>query len=219
MEKSIESIWKEGFLENDALVAPKLNNLYTQKSIHIIDKFKRMYKINIIAIITFAIILVPVSIIVKTQYMGIPMFFLLILVAFYGIKFKKKLDKIDKSLNSYQYLHSFDNWVKEMISFNTKLSRYLYPYVFLSMVLGGFWFVDDDGTLLGEKIVGEILYGFPDIYMINGIPIIGIIGVIIVVAILAYFGGRIGKWEVNLVYGRILKKLDETLADMEELRA
>jgi len=40
MEKSIETIWKEGFLESDALVAPKLNDLYNQKSIHIVDKFK-----------------------------------------------------------------------------------------------------------------------------------------------------------------------------------
>jgi hypothetical protein len=31
MEKSIENIWKEGFLKNDALVAPTLNNLYNQK--------------------------------------------------------------------------------------------------------------------------------------------------------------------------------------------
>jgi hypothetical protein len=30
MEKSIETIWKEGFLKNDALIAPKINNLYTQ---------------------------------------------------------------------------------------------------------------------------------------------------------------------------------------------
>ena len=44
MEKSIESIWKEGFLQKNAMVAPKLNNLYNKKSIHIIDKFKRMFQ-------------------------------------------------------------------------------------------------------------------------------------------------------------------------------
>ena len=54
MEKSIESIWKQGFLENDAMVAPKLNNLYNQKSIHIIDKFKRMFKINLNALVIFS---------------------------------------------------------------------------------------------------------------------------------------------------------------------
>jgi hypothetical protein len=42
------------FFKNDALVAPKLNNLYNQKSIDIVDKFKRMYKINRIAILVFA---------------------------------------------------------------------------------------------------------------------------------------------------------------------
>ena len=218
MEKSIETIWKEGFLKDNALVAPKLNNLYNQKSIHIVDKFRRMYKINIIAIFVFASILLPVTFIVKMQYMGVPMFVLFIVIAFFGIKFMKKLDKIDSSLNSYQYLNSFNKWLKEMVSFNTKLSRYLYPYIFLSMV-SGFWFIDDEGTLLGEKIVGEILYGYPEIYMIYGIPIIGIIGIIFIVSILAFFGGRIGKWDMNLVYGRILRKLDILMADMEELRA
>lgn len=53
MEKSIETIWREGFLKSDALVAPKLNELYNQKSIHIVDKFKSMYRINLIAIVVF----------------------------------------------------------------------------------------------------------------------------------------------------------------------
>ena len=56
MERSIENIWKEGFRKSDALVAPKINNLYNQKSIHIIDKFKRMFKINLIAIAVFSFV-------------------------------------------------------------------------------------------------------------------------------------------------------------------
>ena len=55
MENSIETIWKEGFLKNDALVAPKLNDLYNQKSLHLIDQLKRMFKINLMAILAFAI--------------------------------------------------------------------------------------------------------------------------------------------------------------------
>jgi len=61
MEKSIESIWKEGFLKSDALVAPKVNNLYTQKSIHVIDKFKRMFRINLIAIVVFSFVFLIIS--------------------------------------------------------------------------------------------------------------------------------------------------------------
>ena len=70
MEKSIENIWKEGFLKSDALVAPKINNLYNQKSIHIIDKFKRMFKINLIAIVAFSFIFLIVSFFVGIPLMG-----------------------------------------------------------------------------------------------------------------------------------------------------
>ena len=73
MEKSIETIWKEGFIKNDALVAPKLNDLYNQKSIDIVEKFKRMYKLNRIGIAAFAIIIIPLSYGTKMIYMGIPM--------------------------------------------------------------------------------------------------------------------------------------------------
>jgi hypothetical protein len=50
MEKSIEHIWKTGFLDSKALVAPQVNDLYTRKSEHIIEKFKRMFRFNLKAI-------------------------------------------------------------------------------------------------------------------------------------------------------------------------
>ena len=218
MEKSIESIWKDGFLNNDALVAPKLNDLYNQKSIDIVDKFRRMYKINIIGIIVFALVFLPVAAITKIPYMGMPMFILFLTVAFYGSKFKKKLDNINKNQNSYQYLKTFDNWTKEMIMFNTKLSRYLYPYVFLSMV-AGFWFGSFGGNIPGIDLVNKLLIDYPDMIIVFGVPLFGWIGVIIVVTLLSFFGGRIGKWDVNIGYGRILRRLETLLKDMEELRA
>ena len=218
MEKSIETIWKEGFINNDALIAPKINDLYNQKSIDIVDKFRRMYKINIIGILLFAVILLPVNIAVKIPYMGIPMFFLFIFIASYAIKFKKKLDTIDKNLNSYQYLKSFDNWTKEMIHFNTKFSRFLYPFVFLSLV-AGFWFGGFGGNIPGQDVVDLLLINYPDMLMVFDTPLFIILGLIFGVAFLAYFGGRIGKWDLNLGYGRILRRLDTLLKDMEELRA
>ena len=131
MKKSIETIWKEGFLKKDALIVPKLNDLYGQKSIDIVDKFRRMYKINIIAIVAFAFIILPMALVTRIPYMGIPMFFLFMTIVYFAIGFKKELDTIDKNVNSYQYLQSFNNWIRKVTSFNTKLSRYLYPYVFL----------------------------------------------------------------------------------------
>ena len=217
MEKSIETIWKEGFLKSDALVAPKLNDLYNQKSIHIVDKFKSMYRINLIAIVAFSIIVLVVSFFTEMAYMGILMFLLFNAVVIVNRKFKRRLEKIDKSLNSYQYLSSFNMWIKEMVEVNTKLSRYLYPYVFLSLILG-FWFGGFGGNIPGEEFINNIIIDYPDTYMVFGLPLYGILGVIFVMGLLAFFGGRIGKWDLNIVYGRILKRLKVLLAEMEELR-
>ncbi|NQW36146.1 MAG: hypothetical protein HQ471_03980 [Flavobacteriales bacterium] len=217
MEKSIEKIWKEGFLKNDALIAPKINDLYNQKSIDIVDKFRRLYKINIIGITLFALILLPIATFVHIPYMGIPMFLILMSVANFGMKFKKKLDAINKNANSYQYLKSFNDWTKEMMAFNTKISRFLYPFVFLSMV-AGFWFGSFGGNIPGNDFVNRLLIEFPDMIMIFGLPLFGVIGLLFILILLAVFGGKIGEWDLKIGYGRILKRLDALLADMEELR-
>lgn len=218
MEKTIETIWKEGFLKNDALIAPKLNDLYNQKSIHIVDKFKRMYQINLIAIVVFAAVLLLVSFTTEMAYMGILMFILFNAVVIVNRRFSRSLQEIDKSQNSYQYLNSFDKWIKEMVLVNVKLSRYLYPYVFLSMI-AGFWFGGFGGDVPGKDFVNEIIIDYPNTYLVFGVPLIGILGVVLVVGLLAFFGGRIGKWDLNIIYGRILKKLNVLINEMEELKS
>ena len=50
MTQSIEKIWQEGFINDKALVAPKLNDLYNQKSKNIVDKFERVFKWNLIGL-------------------------------------------------------------------------------------------------------------------------------------------------------------------------
>jgi hypothetical protein len=52
------------------------------------------------------------------------MFVLFFVIVTIAQKFSKRLDTLDKTQNSYQYLISFDNWVKEMTATNTKLSRF-----------------------------------------------------------------------------------------------
>ncbi|WOK09385.1 hypothetical protein RT717_12120 [Imperialibacter roseus] len=217
MERSIEAIWKEGFLVSDALVAPKINQLYSQKSKHIVDKFKRMFEINLIAILIFSVVLLPVSFLFGMAYMGVPMFLLLNAVAVVNKRLSNGLKKIDKSVSSYQYLKAFDGWMKEQISINTKMSAFNYPWVFLSM-LAGFWFFEIDGRMLGDALMNKILTHYPDTYLVGGISLIGIIGVMLAVFLLAFFGGRLYKFELKLIYGNVMNRLQEMLADMEELR-
>ena len=217
MEKSIENIWKEGFLKSDALIVPKINNLYNQKSKHVIDKYKRMFKINLIAIVIFAFAILVVTTFNGLPVIGISWFLILIGLVVVNKKLTSSLEKIDYHKNSYEYLMSFNKWLQEQLAINRKMARLYYPLFFLSIVVG-FWFVDDEGVSLGERLVGEVLYGFPDIYLVNGVPLIGIALVLIIAGLLALFGRRIYNMDVKIIYGRMFKKIEELIADLEELR-
>ena len=217
MEKSIELIWKEGFLKNDVLVAPKVNDIYNKKSAHIVDKFTRMFKTNLIAIVVGAIFVLIMSYVSNIPYMGIGMFMILNTLVIVNIKLKNGLSKIDKNVNSFQYLKTFDNWMKEKTSTNEKLSRLIYPLIFLSMVFG-FWFGSFGGDVPGQIMVNEILQNNPDTTLVFGVPLfIWLVGILIT-TLLAFFGGKVYRWDLGIVYGRVLKKLDEIIADMEELK-
>ena len=217
MERSIENIWKEGFLKSDALVAPTINNLYTKKSIHIIDKFKRMFKINLIAIVAFSFIFLIASFFVGIPITGILFFMTLTVLVIINKSLLKGLEKIDKGLSSYQYLKAFNQWIEKQVTINKSFASFMYPIIFLSMVIG-FWFKDAEGIPLGKRLISEVLKGFPDIYLIYGIPLIAIIAVLLIASLLAIFGGKIYQWDLNLVYGRVFKKLKELMADIEELK-
>lgn len=212
MEKSIETIWKEGFLETDALVAPKLNNLYNQKSKHIIDKFKRMFKINLVLLVVGSLLFLGASFPFGIPIMGVGFFLILSVIVIVNHQLSKGLAKIDKSDSSYNYLKAFGDWMKMQLSVNRKMARYYYPLFFLSTILG-FGFKDDI-----RNLISNILEGPNEIYLVNGIPVFWVFGLILITALLSIFGGRIYNLDVNIVYGRVFKKLDELIADMEELR-
>jgi hypothetical protein len=217
MEKSIESIWKQGFLNNDALVAPKLNNLYNQKSIHLIDKFKRMFKINLNAIVTGSLLFLGISFLIGIPFMGIGYFLTLSVIVIVNRRLSRGLNKIDKSESSYHYIKAFDNWMKQQVSVNRIMARFYYPLFFFSIVLG-FWFYHFNGKQLGESITNKLILNYPDIYLIFGVPLFIILGVILMMVLLSYLGGKIYIWDLKVVYGGVLRKLNEIIADMEELR-
>lgn len=218
MEKSIETIWKEGFLKSDALIAPKLNNLYNQKSKHIIDKFTRMFKMNLILVVIGSIIILAASFVVGLPYMGVPMFILMNVLVILNKKLLNTLLKIDKSASSYDYLMSFDTWLKSQISINKLFARFLYPTIFLSLVVG-FWMKSIDGHRMGDLLVKKLLITMPDLSLILGVPTLGLLAAVIIVGLLILVGGRIYEWDLKLVYGRVFRKLNEIIADIEELRA
>lgn len=212
MENSIENIWREGFLHQDALVAPKLNDLYNQKSQHIVDRFKRMFAMNLNGIIIGAGVLFMASIVAGVPILGTLLAIQLLALVVMGKKQSKGLKIIDKGGTSYQYLKAFDSWLKGVISVYASLYRILYPLLFITFMLG-MWFANfTEETRM--KLQAD-----PDIDMVWGIPLWGIIGMGVFALILGIFSGRLYKWDMKMVYGHVTQKLEELIADMEELRA
>ncbi len=211
MEQSIETIWKEGFLKGDALVAPKLNDLYNQKSKLLTDKLKRMMKINVYAIVVFAFVSLIVYIAAGIPYIGLFQFSLFIGFVLYNQRNMKKMEEIDKGLSSYQYLNSFRNWIKTSINNNIPIMRFFYPLCFLTGISTA-WALSD-----GDAISRFLLREFPNIQTLYGIPIPFLIVLVIIVVLMVVFGGKIYKWDVNIVYKGIFNKLEELILDMEEL--
>lgn len=127
---------------------PQINNLYNQKSTHIIDKFKRMFRVNLIAIVTFSFIFLIITFFVGISITGIIFFVTLSVLVIINKKFLNDIEKIDLGESSYQYLRAFNEWKNRQISINKKISRFFYPIIFMSIVLG-FWFKDAEGMPLG----------------------------------------------------------------------
>jgi hypothetical protein len=211
MEKSIETIWKQRFIESDAHIAPKLNNLYNQKTKTIIDKLKRAMRFNLYLIVVIAIMSLGLYTMLGVPYVGIFIFILFIGVYWLSIKHARTIKNIDASMNSYDYLKSFHTWVKKAISNNSKVMRFFYPLIFLASLMP-IMHALKSGEVTSAAISNS---GF---HLIYGIPtFVWIIS--FVLAILMYvFGGKIYQWDVNLFYGRIFKKLEIMIAEMEKLQ-
>ncbi|NCQ11343.1 MAG: hypothetical protein GW809_04175 [Bacteroidetes bacterium] len=211
MEKSIESIWKDGFLKKDALVAPKINELYKQKSIHIIDKIKRMMKMNLYAIFGFAVINSGIYVALGTPITGIVIFFLLMGVCWVSIKQAKTLKNIDSNLSSYDYIMTFRTWLNLAISNNSKVMRFIYPLAFLAALMPIIH------ALKTVKVTQEAITQ-SSLHLMYGIPTVMWLIAIAIAGAMFVYGDKIYKWDVSLVYSRVFQKLDELIADMEELK-
>ena len=213
MRKTIEATWREGFLGADALVAPKVNDLYTRKSTHIVARIQRMQRINEIAILIGA----PIAWALYSA-VGMPYGGAIMCTAWVGlIVVRRQFPHITKfdapvSVDSYQCLKAFQQWLKNRLAWGRRVQRHLYAVTFLALAIG-----------IGESEPGQLLIrtfveGFPDVRLVNGVPLGLIVVVVAMTIVVDLFGGVIFDFDVNTVYRNVFRKLDEMVAEMEELR-
>jgi len=212
MNNSIEEIWKKGFISDDALIAPKLNDLYNKKSKNIVDKFEVVFKWNLIGLLVFASVVLVVSSIQGIPYLGLFISAMLVSLVIRGRKEQASLKLLDKSGSSYQYLKSFDNWLKKMMIGYGNLYSFFYPTLFLSIALQIHF------TEFGQAAINGFVNEYPDTVMLFATPLYLLLAVAVIASLLFHFSGTLYRIDFNSVYGRMLAKLEDLISDMEELR-
>ena len=212
MAKSIESIWKDGFLNESQLIAPKINDLYSRKSQNTVDKLHKMFAININAIIICSLIMLILMSLIGAPYLGLYICCLLTPLVFIAKKELHKSINLSKGQSSYDYLINFDKWLKEAISTYATYYRFFYPLFFIGMAVQGIV------TKAGGKIIALLLEKFPTELFFLGQPYYIVVAITLLTMIVALSSNALYRFDLNLVYGRQFKKLDELIADMEELR-
>ena len=217
MEKSIENIWNQGFLDEGALIAPKINQLYEAKSINTIDKFKSMYHKNYWFIWILLLAHAIGGYVSTNVYFAMYMSALFVPILVLSKKQIRKMDALDLNESSYTYLDTFNNWLQKMINDFRLVYRFFYPLYFIGLV----WFLalndtGEDGDYI--SVAYRILQS-DQVFKVAGIPVIWVSVILTLTGIVAYFSPKLFMFDIRLVYGRLMDRLDTTLKEMEDLRA
>lgn len=212
MKNSIEAIWKEGFLNEKSLVAPKVNDLYNQKSKHLADKMKRMFRINLIVIVIMAIVFPIMYYFLDVIWQGVAISVLIFLTAWYGKRQMRSIQTLDQGATSLDYLKSLDRWFKDILSRSEKVVRFSYPLYFLIAM----------STMLSAwnkgPLTSKMHQKYPDLIFIGNVPLFAMIIAAVATLLMFYFSDKIYRWDVRLMYGGVLRKLEATIAEMEKLK-
>jgi hypothetical protein len=212
MTKSIEAMWKDGFVSEAHLTVPKVNDLYNRKSQNIVDKLKDMFDINIKAIMGGCVIMLIMMSLIGAPFLGLYILCLLLPLIIISKKELKKSVNLSKGQSSYDYLMSFNNWLKSSIETYSFYYKIFYPLFFLGMAVQGI--VSKEGG----KLIAILVEKVPTDIILLGLPYYLIVSIAIITLILARYAEAIYHFDLNIIYGRQFKKLDELIADMEELR-
>jgi hypothetical protein len=212
MKNSIEVIWKEGFLNEKSLVAPKINDLYNQKSKDLVDKMERTYRLNLILLVIMAIVFPIIHYFLDAIWQGISVSILLLLSVWYSIREKRSIKSLDHGATSIDYLKSFDRLLKDTLSRGEKILRFSYPLYFL-IAMSTMYSAWDKGEL-----TSKMYQKLPDLIFIGSVPLFVWIIAGVATLLMLYFSDRIYRWDVRLMYGHVFQKLEETIAEMEKLK-
>ncbi|WP_442265718.1 hypothetical protein ACSIGC_15670 [Tenacibaculum sp. ZS6-P6] len=205
MEKSIEKIWNEAFIDEQSLIAPRINNLYNQKSKSIVNKIKRTYEFDNRGLLPIAGIVAIGGILLSETIIGLYGTILILCLYYYNTKLLSRFSNLDVKSDNLTYLKNYRRVVKSVSLATKRMFIFVIPFVVLSIFILAF-FVKEKSFL--SRFIKEGTT-FLEIIGIGG----SIALIFSIIAMLAF------KLSTKLLYGTLFSKLDDLINEIEGLKS
>ncbi len=200
MERSIETIWKNGF--NEGMLIPRLNKLYQQKSTLLVEKVKRTYRNDNAVVPLMAAALAVAGYFTGYLYTGLYLLAMLMGLFVLNRQQLSKLEGVQLTDDLYVYLTTYRNTVQGIVRFYTRLMALGLPvaalpvlYVVLDQLQPGLW---------------------AELYAKSAWSATGIM--LLLALVFSGFGVAVYRMSTQALYGKQLEKLNEMISDLEELQ-
>ncbi|NQY05693.1 MAG: hypothetical protein HRT68_05665 [Flavobacteriaceae bacterium] len=205
MEKSIENIWKKGFELDQDLTAPKVSNLYNNKSQQLVDKLSR-------ALITETKVFLPIAgavmilnpLIGNSTWSGIPASLWCVAWYFIAKKQVKKITDMDRELSCLTFLKSFQEKVLDIFKTYEKILISGTPLFLLPVMI--YTYYNNIDKTMGEILGIDPSFDASKLWLFASLPIMSLI---------AYM---VFKLSVKIGYGKTFRKLRELIQDIEAMK-
>ncbi|CAM1346324.1 hypothetical protein [Tenacibaculum crassostreae] len=204
MEKSIEKIWNEAFIDEQSLIAPKVIDIYNQKSKSIINKIKKTYEFDNKGLLPMAGIVVIGGILLSETIIGTYGAFLILCLYFFNTKLLSRFNNIDVKSDNLTYLKNYRSIITSITNATKKLFIFAIPLAVLSIFILAYniketsflsKYISEDTTFIQMTGVGLIVA-----------VCIGIIGIIVFTV------------STKILYGTLISKLDDIIKELETLK-
>ncbi|RLK06811.1 MULTISPECIES: hypothetical protein [Tenacibaculum] len=204
MEKSIEKRWNEAFLDEQSLIAPKINDIYNQKSKSVINKIRRTYEFDNKGLLPMAGIVVIGGILLSETIIAVYGAFLILSLYFFNTRLLKRFKTIDVKSDNLTYLKNYRSVINSVSKATKKLFIFAIPLAIVSIFALAYGVKEQ--SFLSNYISSETSF-------------IGILSVGLMVAIAtAMIGYFVYTISTKVLYHSLISKLDDIIKELEELK-
>ena len=204
MDKSIEKRWNEAFLDEQSLIAPKINDIYNQKSKSVINKIRRTYEFDNKGLLPMAGIVVIGGILLSETIIAAYGAFLILSLYFFNTRLLKRFKTIDVKSDNLTYLKNYRSVINSVSKATKKLFIFAIPLAIVSIFALAYGVKEQ--SFLSNYISSETSF-------------IGILSVGLMVAIAtAMIGYFVYTISTKVLYHSLISKLDDIIKELEELK-